>query len=85
MTVLDAYSAPRVSTGLTSGIDSSLTIAYCLTVRSIREGLRRGDFHVSGEQWPIFLYHNHEYDSDDPWKGLLRSSLLVSVSSLSLQ
>jgi hypothetical protein len=35
---------------------------------------------VSGDQWPIFLYHGFFYDSEDPWNGLFRSTLLVSVS-----
>jgi hypothetical protein len=34
---------------------------------------------VPGDQWPIFLYAGYEYDPEDPWKGLFRSSLLVSV------
>jgi hypothetical protein len=55
-----------------------------LTTQRIRECLRQGDLHVSGEQWPIFLYHDYSYDPDNPWKGLLRSSLVVSVSSSSL-
>lgn len=35
---------------------------------------------VAGDQWPIFLYHGFVYDSEDPWNGLFRSTLLVSVS-----
>jgi hypothetical protein len=35
---------------------------------------------VCGDQWPIFVYTNHVYDSEDPWCGLLRSRLLVYVS-----
>ena len=34
---------------------------------------------ISGDQWPIFLYHGYNYDQDDPWNGLLRSSILVAV------
>jgi hypothetical protein len=34
---------------------------------------------VSGEQWPVFLYHCYDYDGEDPWKGLFRSVILVSV------
>jgi hypothetical protein len=37
---------------------------------------------VAGDQWPIFLYQGEQYDPDDPWNGLFRSSLLVSVSYL---
>jgi hypothetical protein len=35
---------------------------------------------VSGDHWPMFLYAGHTYDPEDPWKGLFRSSILVSVS-----
>jgi hypothetical protein len=37
---------------------------------------------IPGDQWPIFLYYGYNYDPEDPWNGLLRSSLLVSVSNL---
>jgi hypothetical protein len=36
----------------------------------------------SGDQWPRFLYRNFEYDPDDPWEGLFRSGLLLSVRLL---
>ncbi|KAG1787216.1 uncharacterized protein HD556DRAFT_1247165, partial [Suillus plorans] len=29
-------------------------------------------------QWPIFLYAGSDYDVEDPWKGLLRSKILIS-------
>lgn len=48
----------------------------------IREKLCSGEMRVRGDQWPLFLYANLDYDSDDPWKGLLRGHLLVSVSCL---
>jgi hypothetical protein len=34
---------------------------------------------VSGDQWPVFLYNGYGYDPEDPWNGLFRSALLVSV------
>lgn len=34
---------------------------------------------VSGDQWPIFLYRGYAYDPDDPWNGIFRSAILVSV------
>jgi hypothetical protein len=37
---------------------------------------------VPGDQWPIFLFAGYQYDPEDPWKGLFRSSILVSVSRL---
>ena len=46
----------------------------------IKEKLRSGEMAVSGDQWPIFLYQGYAYDPDDPWNGLFRSALLVSVS-----
>lgn len=48
--------------------------------RRTRTKLSTGELQVVGDQWPIFLYANYMYDSDDPWNGLLRSGLLVSVS-----
>ena len=34
---------------------------------------------VPGDQWSVFLYVGFQYDPNDAWKGLLRSSILVSV------
>jgi len=45
----------------------------------IREKLRSGELVVSGDQWPIFLYDRFEYDPEDPWRGLFKSSILVSA------
>ena len=42
--------------------------------------LMNGQIQVAGDQWPLFLYANYAYDLEDPWNGLLRSGLLVSVS-----
>lgn len=39
-----------------------------------------GQIQVSGDQWPVFLYANYTYNAEDPWNGLLRSGLLISVS-----
>ena len=47
--------------------------------------LANGEIQVAGDQWPIFLYTNYTYDPKDPWNGLLRSGLLVSVSTLDTQ
>jgi hypothetical protein len=44
----------------------------------IKEKLRSGEMAVSGDQWPLFLYHGYNYDPEDPWNGLFRSMLLVS-------
>jgi hypothetical protein len=50
------------------------------TFGSIKERLRSGEMAVCGDQWPIFLYDGYSYDPEDPWNGLFRSALLVSVS-----
>lgn len=56
-----------------------------LTSSRTKEKLRSGELMVSGDQWPIFLYHGNTFDMDDPWNGLCRSHLLVSVSFLSVR
>jgi hypothetical protein len=45
-----------------------------------KEKLRNGELAVTGDQWPVFLYHGYHYNEEDPWNGLFRSSLLVTVS-----
>ncbi|KJA21116.1 hypothetical protein HYPSUDRAFT_141196 [Hypholoma sublateritium FD-334 SS-4] len=47
--------------------------------KEIKEKLRTGELSVAGDQWPVFLYSSFKYDEDDPWKGLLQSSLLVKT------
>ena len=37
---------------------------------------------VSGDQWPVLLYSGYSYDAEDPWNGLFRSTILVSVRHL---
>jgi len=46
--------------------------------------LSNGEVQVRGDQWPIFLYANYSYNSEDPWNRLLHSSLLVSVSFIAV-
>ncbi|KAG2090477.1 uncharacterized protein F5147DRAFT_748222 [Suillus discolor] len=36
-----------------------------------------GETMVSGDQWPVFLYAGYKYDSEDLWKGLLCSKILI--------
>ncbi|KAJ3518520.1 hypothetical protein NMY22_g13631 [Coprinellus aureogranulatus] len=43
----------------------------------IRRDLTSGQLVPSGDMWPRFLYRHYEYDPDNPWEGLFRSSLLV--------
>jgi hypothetical protein len=47
----------------------------------VRSKLRSSELPVNGDHWPIFLYKECSYNPDDPWDGLLRSKLLVTVSS----
>ncbi|KAG1785044.1 uncharacterized protein HD556DRAFT_1435286 [Suillus plorans] len=42
-----------------------------------KQSLKSGETAVHGDQWPMFLYAGYVYDSEDPWKGLLRSEILV--------
>lgn len=43
----------------------------------VRAKLASGEMAVAGDQWPLLLYANQQYDPDDPWSGLFRSQLLV--------
>lgn len=47
-----------------------------------KQSLKSGETAVRGDQWPMFLYAGYVYDSEDPWKGLLKSEILVFVSSV---
>ncbi|KAG6909311.1 hypothetical protein DXG01_001110 [Tephrocybe rancida] len=52
----------------------------------IKSKLGSGEKIVAGHHWPIFIYADSTFDPDDPWKGLLRSDILVKVNrSLSPQ
>ena len=54
-------------------------LAHVLMSSRTKERLQSGEMTVSGDQWPLFLYHGYNYDPEDPWNGLFRSTLLVSV------
>ncbi|KAG2122018.1 hypothetical protein BD769DRAFT_1629280 [Suillus cothurnatus] len=43
----------------------------------IKQNLKSGETAVRGDQWPVFLYAGYEYDPEDPWKGLLKSEILI--------
>lgn len=58
----------------------SLPVLTSQKLPRIKEKLRTGDLLVTGDQWSIFLYQGEQYDADDPWNGLFRSSILVCVS-----
>ncbi|KAG2048683.1 hypothetical protein BDR06DRAFT_984683 [Suillus hirtellus] len=42
-----------------------------------KQNLKSSEIAIRGDQWPIFLYARSEYDVKNPWKGLLRSEILV--------
>jgi len=42
--------------------------------------LSSGELVVRGDQWPLLVYANQEFDPEDPWNGLFRSRLLVWVA-----
>jgi hypothetical protein len=46
---------------------------------SVREGLKNNEITVAGNQWPLLVYADCTYDSAEPWEGLFRNKLLVSV------
>jgi hypothetical protein len=46
----------------------------------VRAKLSNGELAVRGDQWPMLVYANQEYDPEEPWEGLFRSQLLVWVS-----
>ena len=65
---------------------SKFLAVYCHKVADhtpsrTRAKLINGKIQVAGDQWPVFLYADFSYDTEDPWNGLLHSGLLVSVRS----
>lgn len=50
------------------------------TFSRTKDKLRSGEMAISGDQWPVFVYQGYNYDPEDPWNGLLRSTILVSAS-----
>ncbi|KAG1813378.1 hypothetical protein EV424DRAFT_1473468 [Suillus variegatus] len=42
-----------------------------------KQSLKSGETAVHGDQWPMFLYAGYDYDPEDPWKGLLKSKILI--------
>jgi hypothetical protein len=72
--------APLAWTGPAMSTDPYYLGFPLLICSRIKEKLRNGEISVSGDHWPVFLYHGYNYDPEDPWNGLLRSALLVSVS-----
>lgn len=50
----------------------------------VRVKLANGEILVAGDQWPLVVYENLVFDPDNPWIGLLRNKVLVSVSILTV-
>jgi hypothetical protein len=48
----------------------------------VRAKLASGEMAVAGDQWPLLVYANQQYDPDDPWSGLFKSQLLIYASVL---
>ena len=48
----------------------------------MRAKLSSGELAVRGDQWPLLVYANQEFDPEDPWNGLFRSRLLIWVGHL---
>ncbi|KZP19818.1 hypothetical protein FIBSPDRAFT_955085 [Athelia psychrophila] len=46
---------------------------------AVKKSLRSGERKIPGEQWPAFVYEDYRYDSTNPWRGLFRSTLLVTA------
>ncbi|KAG2343793.1 hypothetical protein BDR05DRAFT_975800 [Suillus weaverae] len=42
-----------------------------------KQSLKSSETTVHSNQWPMFLYAGYVYNSKDPWKGLLRSKILI--------
>ncbi|KAJ3540837.1 hypothetical protein NMY22_g4128 [Coprinellus aureogranulatus] len=45
----------------------------------IRRDLASGQLVPAGDLWPRFIYRNNDYNENDVWDGLLRSSILVKA------
>jgi hypothetical protein len=58
---------------------TTFLIVQCWFIYRTRKKLKDGEMVIPGDQWPVFLYAGYMYDPEDPWKGLFRSPLLISV------
>ena len=71
------YGLVRFGVSLTFPMCYGSNLQWCCSVKS---KLWNGEILVTGDQWPIFLYADFTFDPEEPWKGLLRSIILVSVT-----
>ena len=46
---------------------------------SIRAKIENGEFKVTADDWPAFMYESSVYDPDELDKGLLRGTYLLRV------
>lgn len=74
-----------VWTGLMWSKLSQIFSVHLLTIFRVKEKLRSGEMTVPGDQWPLFLYLDCHYDPENPWDGLFKSNILVSVSVVRFQ
>jgi hypothetical protein len=58
---------------------SSFLSSHADLIRRVKNKLKSGEMVIPGDHWPVFLYAGYDYHPDDPWKGLFKSTLLVSV------
>jgi hypothetical protein len=77
------YCVPLVWIGpmLSQSLSFMFIFDAAKTLSRTKARLRSGEIAVTGDQWPVFVYYSNKYDPEDPWDGLFRSNLLVSVSS----
>ncbi|KAG6914296.1 hypothetical protein DXG01_001249 [Tephrocybe rancida] len=45
----------------------------------VKEKLKSGELLVSGDEWPVCIYHGYTYGPEDLWNGAFRSLLLVKA------
>ncbi|KAG6904064.1 hypothetical protein DXG01_012839, partial [Tephrocybe rancida] len=45
----------------------------------VRQKLNSRETLVRGDEWPVFIYAGYSYDSEDPWTGAFRSTLLLNA------
>ena len=51
----------------------------CSHIWSIRAKIENGEFKVTADDWPAFMYESGVYDPDELDKGLLRGTYLLRV------